>query len=43
LVILGTVHRFRRLHRVAVWCPVPLVAWVAFASALNFEIWRLNG
>jgi tryptophan-rich sensory protein len=26
-----------------VWWLVPLVAWVAFASVLNFEIWRLNG
>ena len=43
LVILGTVDRFHRLDRVAVWWLVPLVAWVAFASVLNFEIWRLNG
>jgi TspO/MBR family len=40
---LGTVDRFRRLDRVAVWWLVPLVAWIAFASVLNFEIWRLNG
>jgi translocator protein len=43
LVILGTVDLFRRLDRVAVWWLVPLVAWDAHASVLNFEIWRLNG
>jgi len=32
LVILGTVDRFRRLDRVAVWWLVPLVAWVAFEA-----------
>jgi benzodiazapine receptor len=35
LVILGTVDRFRRLDRLAVWWLVPLVSWVAFASVLN--------
>lgn len=43
LLILATIVRFRRLDLVAALCLVPLAVWVAFASALNFEIWRLNG
>ncbi len=43
LLILATIDRFRRLDRLAALCLAPLAAWVAFASLLNFEIWRLNG
>lgn len=43
LLILATVVSFYRLDKLAAWCLVPLAAWVAFASALNFAIWRLNG
>jgi tryptophan-rich sensory protein len=43
LLILATIARFRRLDLVAALCLVPLAVWVAFASVLNFEIWRLNG
>ena len=43
LLILATIDRFRRLDLLAAACMVPLAAWVAFASLLNFEIWRLNG
>jgi tryptophan-rich sensory protein len=43
LLILATIDRFRRLDLVAALWLVPLAAWVAFASLLNFEIWRLNG
>ncbi len=28
--------------RVAAWMFVPYLAWVSFASALNFAIWQLN-
>lgn len=42
LLIVVTINRFRRLDVVAAWCLVPLAVWVAFASLLNFEIWRLN-
>jgi TspO/MBR family len=41
--ILATVVAFHRLDRMAAWCLVLLVAWVAFASVLNVAIWRLNG
>ena len=43
LVIVATVVAFHRLDRIAAWCLVPLVAWVAFASVLNIAIWQLNG
>jgi tryptophan-rich sensory protein len=32
----------RRHSKLASWLFVPYFAWVAFASSLNFEIWRLN-
>lgn len=43
LLILATIERFRRLDRIAAFCLVPLALWVAFATVLNFEVWRLNG
>jgi benzodiazapine receptor len=43
VVILVTIVAFHRLDRPAAWCLAPLAAWVAFASVLNFAIWRLNG
>jgi len=43
LVIVATVVAFHRLDRIAAWCLVPLVVWVAFASVLNIAIWQLNG
>lgn len=43
LIVVATIDRFRRLDLVAALCLVPLAVWVAFASLLNFEIWRLNG
>ena len=32
----------RKVSRAAAWMFVPYALWVAFASALNFAIWRLN-
>jgi tryptophan-rich sensory protein len=43
LLIVATIVSFRRLDAAAALCLVPLAVWVAFASLLNFEIWRLNG
>lgn len=43
LLIVATIVSFHRLDRLAAFCMMPLAAWVAFASLLNFEIWRLNG
>ena len=40
--IAGTIVSFRRTLALAGWILVPYLAWVSFALALNFEIWRLN-
>jgi tryptophan-rich sensory protein len=42
ILILLTIFKFRLLDRIASYSLVPLAVWVAFAIALNFEIWRLN-
>lgn len=41
--ILTTLLLFRRRDKVASWLMAPYLAWVSFASLLNFELWRLNG
>ena len=40
--ILAFIAAAWRQDRVAAWLFVPYGAWVAFASALNGAIWRLN-
>ena len=42
IAIAITLVWFWRVDRVAGWLFVPYLAWVTFASALNFTIWRLN-
>jgi tryptophan-rich sensory protein len=42
LAILATTVSFFRQSKVAGWLMVPYLAWVSFASVLNFAIWRLN-
>ena len=42
LAILATTLQFRRLEGAATGLMVPYLAWVSFAGALNFAIWRLN-
>ena len=42
LLIAATVFAFWRLHRLAALMLVPYLAWVGFASALTFSLWRLN-
>ena len=37
-----TAALFRRIDRVAAWLLAPYGAWVAFAAALNYALWRLN-
>ena len=40
--IVATIVLFLRHGRIAGWLLLPYLAWVAFASVLNFEYWRLN-
>jgi len=40
--IAGTIAAFWQQARVAAVLLVPYLAWVTFASALNFAIWQLN-
>jgi translocator protein len=42
LAIVSTLIFFARLDRLAAWCLAPLLAWVTFATVLNFSIWWLN-
>lgn len=43
LAIAATIAAFRQFTPAAAWMLVPYLAWVTFAGALNFTIWRLNG
>ena len=40
--IVATTAAFARIDRPAAWMMAPYIAWVSFASVLNFAIWRLN-
>jgi benzodiazapine receptor len=42
IAILLTLLSFRRVSTAAGWLFVPYLAWVTFAMALNFTLWRLN-
>ncbi len=43
LVSIGaTIVSFKKFSIIASWLLVPYICWVAFATALNFELWRLN-
>lgn len=43
LAIAATTFTFFRNSKLAGWLLTPYLAWVTFASVLNFAIWRLNG
>jgi translocator protein len=43
VLIAATALVFWRARAVAGTLLLPYLAWVTFATALNFEIWRLNG
>ncbi|MCX8090813.1 MAG: tryptophan-rich sensory protein [Verrucomicrobiae bacterium] len=42
VAIAATLAAFRRVSVTAAWLLVPYLAWVSFAAALNFALWRLN-
>lgn len=42
IAILLTLLNFRRVNKTAGWLFVPYLAWVTFATLLNFTLWRLN-
>ena len=42
LALLGTVAAFWSVRPIAGALLLPYLAWVTFASALNFALWRLN-
>lgn len=41
-LIAATMAAFWPLHRLAAMLLLPYLAWVGFAAALNFSLWRLN-
>jgi len=41
-LIVATLVAFWRLHRIAGALLVPYLAWVSYAGALNFVLWRAN-
>ena len=42
LLIAATIGAFWRLDRIAALLLAPYFAWVTFATALNYALWRLN-
>jgi tryptophan-rich sensory protein len=40
--IVATLIAFYPIDKMAAWLLVPYLAWVTFAAALNFSVWRLN-
>lgn len=42
IAILLTLRAFRAVSRPAGYLLVPYLAWVSFATVLNFTLWRLN-
>lgn len=42
LAIAATLLAFRPVNLAAAWLLAPYLAWVSFAAALNFALWRLN-
>ncbi len=41
-LIVATIVAFARIRRLAAWLLVPYLAWVTFATFLNYSVWQLN-
>lgn len=41
-LIVATIVAFHRVRPAAAWLLLPYLAWVTFASALNFTVWQAN-
>ena len=42
VLIVGTLIAFWRIHKVAACMLLPYLAWVGFASVLNYAVWQAN-
>lgn len=42
VLIVATTVAFHRVRAAAAWLLLPYLAWVAFASVLNFAVWQAN-
>ena len=42
ILILLTIINFSKFSKAAAWLLVPYIAWVSFATILNYTIWVLN-
>jgi translocator protein len=42
LLILATIVAFGRIKTIPAWLLVPYLAWVSYATALSYAVWRLN-
>lgn len=40
--IIATIFLFHKVQKTAAWLLLPYLAWVSFATFLNFTIWQLN-
>ena len=42
MMIIATAVAFYSISFLAAWLLIPYIAWVGFASYLNFRIWQMN-
>lgn len=42
VLVSTTIVMFARIRRAAAWLLAPYLAWILFAAALNYSVWRLN-
>lgn len=42
LMILATLLAFGRIRTLSAWLLLPYLAWVSYAAALTYAVWRLN-